>query len=292
MTTDNILAPVASLTLPDSAALTGRAQSALAFIQDFTVDSPETYGLAADELKAIKQRANALEEQRTAITGPINKALKAINDLFRGPSEMLSQAERLLKGKMLAWDQEQERIAAEARRKAEEAAAAERRRLEAEAAERQRQAEEQARAAAAAAQAQRDAEAAAAAAKAAGDAEAAAAAEREAQAQAQAASIAQAATQRAQAEAHVAAETSQMVVAAAPAVERTVVKGISTAKKVDFEVRDLHALVKHIAERPELLALVRVDDVKLRAYVKGLGMATNLPGVRVFEDRVMSARAA
>lgn len=276
MSTDTILAPVAALTLPDSAALSARAQQALAFIQDFKVDSAEAYGLAADELKAIKARANQLEEQRTGITGPINKALKAINDLFRAPADALAQAEKLLKGKMLAWDQEQERIAAEARRRAEEAAAAERKRLEAEAAERQRQAAEQT--------------AAAAAAQAAGNA--------------QAAAIAQAAADRAQAEAQTAVATSQMVIAPVVAVERGKAAGISTSEKIDFDVTSLRLLIAYIATgksyaegdpalaHPELLGLIRVDEVKLRAYVRGLGMATALPGVRVFKERVLSARAA
>ena len=292
MTTESILAPVAALTLPDSAALAGRAQSALAFIQEFQIATAEDYSLAADELKSIKARANKIEEQRTAITGPINKALKAINDLFRGPADLLAQAERTLKGKMLSWDQEQERIAAEQRRRAEEAAAVERRRLEAEAAERQRQAEEQARAAEAAARAQREAEAAAAAAVAAGNAEAAAKAQREADAQGQAAALAQAATQRAQADAAVAAETSQMVIAMPTQVEKAKASGISTSKKLDFEVVDVLLLVQHIAAHPELVTLVAVDSVKLRAYVKAMGKACALPGVRVFEERVMSARAA
>jgi uncharacterized membrane protein YqiK len=262
--TENILAPVASLTLPDSAALTGNAQRALQFIESFQIATAEDYSLAADELKAIKARANKIEEQRTGITGPINKALKAINDLFRGPAELLARAESTLKGKMLAWDREQERIAAEARRKAEEAAAAERRRLEEEAAARQREAEAQARAAAAA--------------KAAGDA--------------QAEALAQAAAQRAQAEAQTVAATAQMVVAPVVTVAQPAAKGISTSKKVDFEVVSLHELVKHIAAHPELINLLQADSVKLRAYVRGLGLQCQLPGVRVFEERVMSARAA
>jgi hypothetical protein len=274
--TDKILAPVASLTLPDSAALTGRAQQALAFIQTFEIDSAESYALAAEELKAIKTRANQLEEQRVGITGPINTALRAINALFGAPADLLVQGERLLKSKMLAWDQEQARIAAEARRRAEELAAAERRRLEEEAAARQREAEAQAQAAAAA--------------QAAGDA--------------QAAAVAQASAARAQAEAQAAANTAQMVVAPVVAAEPTRVAGISTSKKLDFDVTSLRLLVAYIATgkvyaegdpalaHPELLALIKVDDVRLRAYVKGLGMACALPGVRVFEDRVMSARAA
>jgi hypothetical protein len=262
---DPILAPVAALTLPDSTALTGRAQQALAFIEKFQVTDAESYQLAAEELQAIKTRANALEAQRTGITGPINKALKAINDLFRGPADLLERAEQLLKGKMLAYNREQERLAAEERRKAEEAAAAERKRLADEAAARQREAEEQQRAAAEA--------------KAKGDA--------------QAAELAAAAAQRAQAEAHAVATTAQMVVAApVTTIAPAKAKGITTTTKVEFEVVDLHALVKHVAANPELINLLQADSVKLRAYVRGLGLSCSLPGVRVFEGQVLAARAA
>jgi DNA polymerase III gamma/tau subunit len=264
VSTDNILAPIAALSLPDSATLSGRAQQALGFIQSMTIASAEDYGFAADELMAIKTKANALEKQRTAITGPMNTALKGINDLFRGPAELLAQGERMLKSKMLAWDQEQERLARIERERAEAAAAAERKRLEDEAAARQAEADAQAEAARKAA--------------AAGDE--------------QAAAVAQANADRANSQAQEAAITSQLVVAAPAVVEVAKVKGVSTSKKVDFEVVDLHALVKHVAARPELLALVIADSVKLRAYVKGLGMACQLPGVRVFEERVLSARAA
>lgn len=262
--TESILAPIAALSIPDSAALTSRAQQALAFIEAFEIESAETYGLAADELRAIKVRANTLEEQRTAITGPINAGLKAINNLFRGPADLLAQGERMLKSKMLGWDQWQERIAAEARRKAEEHAATERRKLEQEAAERQREAEEQAAAAAKAA--------------AAGDQ--------------QAASLATAAAQRLHSESQAAATTAQLVVAPLVNIERTKVAGISTSKRLDFEVVDLVKLVNHIAAHPELINLLRADEVKLRAYIKGVGTACALPGVRVFEERGISARAA
>lgn len=265
MNAPDILAPVASLTLPDAQDLAGRAQRALAFIRELSITGPDEYELAAEELRAIKARAAKLEEQRTGITGPINKALKAINDLFRGPSELLAEAERTLKGKMLAYDQEQARIAAEARRKAEEAAAIERARLAEEAAARQREAAEQA-----------------------------AAAERAtAEGDAQAAELARAAAIRAQAEAAAVATTAQLVTAAPVVAEPAAkVKGIATVSKIEFEVVDFHALVKHIAERPELLALISPDNVKLRAYVRGLGTACALPGVRVFEEKTMRARAA
>lgn len=263
MTTDNILAPVAALTIPDSMALNARATTALRFIESMQITSAEDYALAADELRSIKAKANAIEEQRTGITGPINQALKAINALFKSPSELLGQAESLLKRKMLEWDQEQARIRAELQRKADEAAAAERRRLEAEALERQREAEAAAKAAAEAAASGNQA----------------------------AAELAAAEAQRQAAEAQ-AATTAALVVSAPVVQAQPKVAGISTSKKVDFEVVDLHALIKHVAAHPELVSLLAADTVKLRAQVRATGLATNLPGVRVFETQVMSARAA
>jgi hypothetical protein len=272
MTTDTILAPIAALTLPDAAGLTTRAQQALEFIDAYVVDSDEAFALAAEELKAIKARAHALEEQRTSITGPINTALRALNAMFGGPAKLLERAEESLKGKMLGYQREQEAAAAEARRVAEAAAQAERRRLEAEAAERQRESQAQA--------------AAAAAAQAAGDE--------------QAAQLAAAAAQRAEAEAQAAATSAQVVTAAAVAIAPPKAAGISTSTRIDFEVESLARMVAYIVTgngdaplaHPELLGLLQADTVRLRAYTKGLGAACNLPGMRVFEQRGMSARAA
>ena len=262
--TDSVLAPIAALSLPDSAQLTSRAQGALEFIESFVVEDAETYGFAADELKSIKARANKLEDQRTAITGPINSALKAVNALFKGPAELLARGEQVLKTKLLAYDQAQAAIAAEAKRKADAEAAAERKRLEEEAAK-------------LAAEARKNAEAAAAAA-AAGDA--------------QAAMLAQANAERAQAAAQQTVQESQLVTVAAPAVQKAKATGLSTRSSFDYEVISLQLLVEHIAKHPELLNLVIPDSVRLRAYVKSLGAACNLPGVKVIERQTMSARAA
>lgn len=265
MSNESILAPVAAITLPDSGALTGSAQRALAFIQGFAIESNDDFQLAAGELQSIKRKAKALEEQRTGIVGPLNTAVKAINDLFRSPANILDQAELALKRKMLGWTEAQEKIAAEQRRKAEAEAAAERQRLAD---------------VAAAARAQADAAAAeAAAAMAAGDLQA------EAQATAKAA--------RAQAEATVAATTSQMVIApVADIVAPPKAKGISTSETVSFEVTNLLQLCEHITKHPELINLICADTTKLRAYVRSLGTACALPGVKVTTTRSMAARAA
>ena len=258
--------------------LTGQAQRALAGATDFTVDSDDMLEVAGEDLRAIKALQKNVEAQRTAITVPLNQALKAINDLFRPAADYLTKAEATLKGAMLTYTTEQQRKAEEARRKAEAEAAAERARL----AEEQRRQEAIARDAAQAAE-RAAREAAEAAAR--GDAEAAAAAQEQARVQAEAA---QQANTEAQAAEVTAAVVSMPVAVAAPAK----VTGISTSKSVDFVVEDLHALVRHVAEHPELITLLMVDQVKLRAQVRATGLNTKLPGVRVFIKQSMSARSA
>lgn len=262
-----------------SAALifTNQAQRALANAADFTIDSDEMLEAAGDDLRAVKTLQKRVEETRTSITGPLNQAVKAVNDLFRAPAQFLAQAETTLKTSMLTYTTEQERIAAIAQRKAEEEARQEREHLAA----LQRQQEAVARAAAEAAQrAQAEAEAAAS-----GNMEAASAAQEQARVQAEAA-------EQANTEVHAttvaAAVISMPVAAAAPAK----VRGISTSRTFDYELVDLHALVCHVAQHPQLISLLMADSVKLRAMVRATELNTNLPGVRVYEKRGMSARAA
>lgn len=255
MTTDSILAPLATIHAPDAAQLNNRAQAALKMVESMVIDSQETYDLAADELKAIKSKAKTLEDQRTGITGPINKALKAINDLFRGPTQYLEQAEKIIKGKMLTYTAEQERIAAEERRKAEAAVRAEQERLAREAAERE-----------AAAKAEADALLAA------GNAEKAA--EVQAQAAIEAASM---------------AATAQVMTA--PVVEVSVAKvsGISQRSVWKAECTDKAALIAFIAANPQFMNLVEVNTSALNQMAKAMKDTMQIPGVRAYEDKTLAA---
>jgi hypothetical protein len=204
----------------------------------------------------------------------MDDAKKAVMDLFRGPLDLLGQAEAALKGKMLEYTREVQRRAAEERQRAEAAAQAERQRI----AEEARKAE-----AAAAALRAEQAKAAAALQATTDDAE------RERLAGEAAARASEIARTDAQAQAQ--RESAMMVVASAPATaEPPKVKGLATTTTIDFEVENLHRLVLHVAEHPELIQLLTADSVKLRAYVRGLGTACNLPGVRVFERHGISAR--
>jgi multidrug efflux pump subunit AcrA (membrane-fusion protein) len=61
-----------------------------------------------------------VEDRRTAITKPLNQALKQVNDLFRGPREFLVEAEKRLKDSILLYTRRQEQLAAAARALAEQ----------------------------------------------------------------------------------------------------------------------------------------------------------------------------
>lgn len=231
MTTANTI----TISRPDEAAMTRTAAAAMAMVESFEVNDATTFELAAEELQAIKKRATALDEQRKTITKPLDEAKAATMALFKPAIEVLTKAEGILKSKMLAWQQDEARKAAEARAEAERLAQAERDRIAAEAEKLEAEGK-----------------------------------------------AGEAAVQRTVAEMIVAAP--QVAVAEPPKVA-----GVSTRTSVDFEVIDLHALVCQVAKQPELISLLSIDSTKLRAYVRGLGMATKLDGVRVFEKATLSA---
>lgn len=89
----------------------------------------DSYRDAASELKAIKAKAKQLEDQRKSLTAPTDELKKRIMDLFRGPLDMLAQAESSIKRSMIAYDQEQERIRREEEARIREAQRKEQERL-------------------------------------------------------------------------------------------------------------------------------------------------------------------
>jgi protein subunit release factor A len=62
------------LAMPNQVALNTDAQASLDMAEAWEIDSPEMYELAAAELKDIKARMSRLEEQRKAITKPLDDA--------------------------------------------------------------------------------------------------------------------------------------------------------------------------------------------------------------------------
>lgn len=258
---------VKTVTVDASAAITlgARAKGVMDAATGILIDSSEMYELAGEDLRSVKALQKEVEEKRTAITGPLNQAVKAVNDLFRAPKEYLDNAETALKKGITLWTTEQNRIAAEARAKAEAEARAERERLAAE----QRQQE------AAAAQAMREAQEAAAA----GDAEAA----ERAQAEAQALEM----------QAQVSAATAAVVTIAPTVSAPAKVSGISTRLTYSAEVTNLMALVKAVAEGKAPIEALQADTKFIGAQARAFKKPGELyPGVTVVAQASVSARSA
>lgn len=256
MTDTNILAPLASIHAPDAAQLNARAQAALSMVESMEIDSQDTYELAAEELQAIKTKAKQLEDQRTAITGPINQALRGINALFKDPATFLEKAEGIIKRKMLTYSTEQERIAAAERARQEAAIKAEQDRLAREAAEREKAAAKEA-------------------AKLMAEGDEIAAAEVQAQAAIEAASLS-------------ATAEVMTVTTVAPPVAK--VSGISTRATFKAEVTDKAALIAHIAANPQFANLLDVNTSALNQMAKAMRESLSMPGVRVYEEKTLTSR--
>ena len=190
---------------------------------------------AGEDLKQVKALAREIEEKRTAITGPINRALKEVNALFKPAQEWLAEAERLLKGALLGFQAEQDRIAREAQAKADEEVRREREKLEQQAAKAELKGK-----------------------------------------------IEKAEGLRDQAQAQIA----PVVSSAAPKIS-----GIVTRETWKAEVTDKMAFVRHVVEaRPDLIALILIDQVGLNAQARSLKDALDLPGVKPVKETILAAR--
>lgn len=94
----------------------------LAQAEQFEIVTQEHYVQSADLLKQIKSKQKELDDLRRSMTRPLDEAKSRIMDLFRPAGERLLQAEDVLKGAMLGFTREQERLRQEAERVAREAA--------------------------------------------------------------------------------------------------------------------------------------------------------------------------
>ncbi len=263
---------VINVNAPDAGALNKTAEGFLTTARSITIDCPEMYQTAATELQQIKRKAKDLEEQRVGLVNPLNSVVKKINDLFRAPLDFLAQAESTIKRAMITFDQEQERIAAEERRKAEEAAARERARLQAEAAERE------AKAKAEEDRLRKESEEAAAA----GDAAKAAKLESQAEAKADAGQV------RAEE-----LRTQAAMVQAAPAQEtQAKVTGIAGKSTWKGRVTNKLKLIQYVAANPQFIELVDANESAINKMAGALKKAMIVDGVEVYEERQIAARAA
>lgn len=94
-----------------------------------TIQTTEQFTGAGELLKAVKGALKQIEDQRVAITKPINESLRAVNAQAKAAAAPFETAEREIKARMVEYTDEQERIRRNEQRKADEAARRERERL-------------------------------------------------------------------------------------------------------------------------------------------------------------------
>lgn len=285
----------------------------MAVADAYVIDSPMMYQAAADDLVLWRNQHKALEQQRVFLKAPFLEGCRRIDAMFDAPKTALEEAGKRLSGKMAAYKAEQDRIAEEARRAAEEQARREREELE----RQQREAEERARAAreeaeraerearerAEAERRQREAEAEAA--RKAGDEEAARRAEAEARAAQEKAEFAAAEARMfaAEAEAAAAADAAEAQAALdiaeiAPPVpvaqSAAVATGVSARTTWKVKSVDKAALVKAAAAAlangdDTMLAYLVVDEKALNGVARALKSAARVPGVVFAPETSMAA---
>lgn len=280
---------------------------ALEAARDFAIDSPEMAEAANLELRSIKARIAKLQEARKGFIAPAKQIIANAEALFDEPLESLAGAEKHIKGLLANWTTEQQRLADEARRKADEEARRARAEAEARAAADRARAEEQARKAReeaeAAERARADAEARARAAREAGDKEAAAKAEREAQASAaERARKEEEERQRIQAGEAKAAESLLAAAAAAPATTvaaPAIPKGFGMRDNWTIELEPgktekdaIRAIAASLAQRPDLIGLLKLDMSAAGKMAKATKADTAIPCMKAVNKPVPTSRAA
>ncbi len=275
--------------IPTAAELLPAANMALATMKLTTIGSLVEFEGVAEDLRGIKTAQAGLEEQRTAITGPMNGKLKEVNDVFRPAREAYEEAEALGKKLMLGYQREQDRLAAIAREKARLAAAAELARMAKEAAEAKAISDaEEKRLNDIAKAAEREA----AAAIAAGNAQAAA----DAQAVADAAAAAAVdVKQEAAVTSQVQQQTSQAVASSALHMVTPVTataKGTSRRSKWSAAVTDKASALAHIAADPTLHNLIDFNMSALNKLVDAQREGFRMPGIEPVQEFQLGVRKA
>lgn len=249
--------------MPDGAVMLKSADGALLVARQFVIDGPDMFEIAAGELREVKGKYKALEEQRLGITRDMDTAKKKVMDLFRPALERLTQVEGAYKGAMLEYQKVEQTKARAEQAKADALARAERQRFEAIAREQ----------AAEATKLQDQADALVKAGNVAAAAEVAAQAE---MAQINAAMM----------------ETTALVIAAPVSVSAAPkVSGVTFNSIWKGLVTDKAVLLAHIATHPELLDWVDIKPTPINQMAKALKTAMRIPGVEAYEEAGISSRS-
>lgn len=91
-----------------------QSSKALAAAQAIEITSDETLAAATTELSKMKQVAKMIKDRKEAITRPLMESLNSARDLFKPIESNLADAERIVKRKMLDYQDAQEKARVEA----------------------------------------------------------------------------------------------------------------------------------------------------------------------------------
>lgn len=267
-----------------------QSESIVEVAEAYVIDSPEMAQSAKLELDSVKARYRKIEELRKGFIAPARQIIDNAQALFNPALRALEHAEVILKSRLSGWTVEQQRIADEARRKAQEEERRRQQEAESQAAAARARAEEQA------AQKRREAEEAEARRK---------QAEAEGNTRAAAAAAAEAAKKEEQAKAAIEngeakATEVQLAAAAAP----TAVTVPEPTKVSGFQLRDNWiaelagdedaakvAICTAIGNgRIELLSLLALDMKAANKLAKALKGNFNVPGLKARNAPIAASR--
>ncbi|MDE2022374.1 MAG: hypothetical protein KGI71_05700, partial [Patescibacteria group bacterium] len=109
-------APTAIVALDKASTATlNQARTVVGQAQLLKVDDAQGAGTASDMLVQLKRWEKEVEEKRAFVVKPLKEHVKRLDALFKPTLDQLEEAERLVKGKLLGF-QEKERAKAEAER--------------------------------------------------------------------------------------------------------------------------------------------------------------------------------
>ena len=74
------------------------------------IHSDEDIAIVTDDLAAIAGLKKSIEEERNRFTVPLNDFLKSINTAFKDFTAPLDEADRITRGKVLAYKKEQAKV--------------------------------------------------------------------------------------------------------------------------------------------------------------------------------------
>lgn len=94
-----------------------QATKAVAAAENISIKTDEDMAKATDILSKIKTVAKMAKERKEAITKPLNEALASARDLFKPIEANCAEAERIIKGKMLDFQDAQEKAREAAKEK-------------------------------------------------------------------------------------------------------------------------------------------------------------------------------